>query len=134
MKNDFDPRSVKEIKQLMLKKLTFFHDLHICEDSLIVDYNNIFREIDAELRYQLFGQEKTVSYDVYFEVPTTWWDHFKRDVIKGRMKWLFSKPNTRMEKETLYINHRAIFPELNELKEKHNIVFWSDPNYLTSED
>lgn len=109
----------QHVKKVVLKVLKFYTEAEVSPYMMNNTYLSVDRQISEigerliiNMRTSILGQENIQKYNVDFESPLNWWEHFKQDRLPSWLKLRWPVKYSK-ETKTIKINHMALAPNLD---------------------
>lgn len=124
---------VEKVKFIMSKRISkeMISSMHIGALE-----NLLANEFVFFLESKILGQRDRQSYEVGFDIPKNWWEHFKQDNLP---QWYVNRypVKTKRVTRTITFTHCKLFPD-REVPKEGRVAFHSYTKdadvYLTSDD
>lgn len=83
-------------------------------------------EVTFEISLKILGQRNLQQYDVWYEFPKNWWQHFK---LQHFPDWLLKKfpVKTKTHKRVVEFEHNALVPRWDQFPKGQEVVMYSTP-------
>ena len=88
--------------------------------------SSIVNEAVFEVTMKILGQSNIQKYDVGYEFPKNWWEHFKMQHFPKWLERMFPV-KYKMHFRTVEFDHKALVPKWDQFPKGQEVVMFSKP-------